>query len=346
MRKTQVSVSDELKDFCPLTTWQRLKMYGGQIIPFLLAAIAATALFCGIVSVIHSLYSVALVVGLIAFCAIVLCVRAFADKKSLANVRGHIHQRNEDGRWMIYVVNAANQPHAIFGPLTEAARYELFKTLHVGEGLHFVVSLSEREEGFIFVGKRNPHPRLGDEAFDTIQRELLWWKVLPVKLTCELSNFDETCIALKDKNGEVSPGLPILVAAQFIRSAPIGWLGDEYNNWPMALKAMMDRQARQREENVKLAEALDQAIEVSIRAASRLNSDGLTFLSPCEMIAARRPIVELLDRLLPPDDRRRVGVDFPPKPLPDIEPAANTPPSPDGAPPASSDDGHCCCSGP
>ena len=146
-------------------------------------------------------------------------------------------------------------------------------------------------------------------------------------------------IALKDRYGEVSPGLSIQVAAQLIRSAPIGELGEDGNSWPLAFKAMMDWQA-------KIASDLRRALVVLIRAAHDLHSDGRTLLTPCEMLAASRPIIELLDCLLPADDPRRGVVDFPPKPLPDIAPAANKPPSPDGAPPSSGDDGHCCCSGP
>lgn len=341
MKKTLVSVSDDLKDFCPLTTWQRLKMYWGQIIPFLLDAIAATLLYYGVVSVIHSLYSVAFMVGIFAFCAIILSMIALADKKPLAYVREQIRQHNKDGYWMVYAINDAGQHHAVFGPLTLAAVGEMLNTLREGEGLYFVVPLFDKRDGFVSIGKKN----LSGEVYENMRMELAWWGIVPIRLTSEWSDLGANRIALKDRYGEVSPGLSIQVAAQFIRSAPIGGLGEDGSNWPMAFKAMMDEQDRYRKEGAKIAANLDWAIEAMVNVASKLDSNGLTLMLPCEMIAARRPIVECLDRLLSADDPRRGVVDFPPRPLADIEPAASKAPSPDGAPPASDDDGHCCCSG-
>jgi len=342
MKKTLVSVSDDLKDFCPLTTWQRFKMYWGQIVPFLLVAIVVTALFGGIVSVIHSRYHVAFWAGLIAFCAIILCLPAFASKVPFACIREKIRQRNKDGYWMIYVVNAAGKHHAVFGPKTLAAVGEMLNTLREGEGLYFVVPLFDKRDGFVSIGKRN----LNEEVYESMRMELAWWGIVPIHLSTEWSDLGANRIVFKDRYGEVSPGLSIQVVAQFIRSAPIGGLGEDGSNWPMAFKAMMERQERYRKEGAKIAANLDWAIEAMVNVASKLDSNGLTLMLPCEMIAARRPIVECLDRLLSADDPRRGVVDFPPKPLPDIAPAANNPPSPDGAPPASDDDGHCCCSGP
>jgi hypothetical protein len=339
MKKTLVSVSDDLKDFCPLTTWQRLGMYWGQIKPFLFTAIAVTALVFGIFSFTHSFYRVASVSGFIAVFAIVWCVIAFTVKDPLAYVREQIRRRNKDGYWMIYDVDAADRPYAIFGPLTKTAMREQLKALHEGNGMHFVVPLLNGAEGFVDIGRKNPHPRLGDEAFDTIQQELRWWKVLPVHLTREWSDFHRVRIALKDEDGAASFPLSVLVAAQFIRSAPIGWLGNGRNNWLMAFEVIMDRQA-------KLVADLGRALAVMIRAAHDLHSDGRTLLTPCDMLAAEKPIIELLDDLLPTDHLYRGVVDFPPKPLPDVELAANKPPSPAGASPASDDDGHSCCSGP
>ena len=327
-----------------MTISEMIVLVYDQLAPFLFAVTTSIALSLAIAFFRCHFTANGVQVGLISLFGIGLTATLLSRKRGITEAVAEYLERKK-GYWMIYVVNTAGNYYAVFGPLTIEARDAQLKVLHEGEGMHFVVPLAEGEDGFVFVGCKNPHPRLGDEALDMIQRELPWWKVVPIHLSSGWSELGANRIALKDRFGEVSPGLSIQVAAQFIRSAPIGWLGEEHNNWPMALKAMMDRHACHREESAKNAAALDQAIAAMLKAARDLHSDGRYILSPSDMKIVRQPIVKLLDGLLAPDDPRRGMVDFPPKPLADITPAANKPPSTEGTPPATGDDGHCCCGG-
>jgi len=330
MKKILVSVSDDLKDFCPLTTWQRLGIYWGQIKPFLFTAIAVTALVFGIFSFTHSFYRVASVSGLIAVFAIVWCVIAFADKKPLAYVREQIRQRNKDGYWMAHTIRKDGSGD-IYGTISTSSIVEWEAERRFISGFHVLLPFDGKRHGRIFFGENASETRPNS---DRINAQLERWSLEPVFLT--KGRFHTLPIRVVDPVGK-SMELPLFEAIEFLARAPIGWLDD--NTLAGAFASHRMNRDRLRREREKLETNLSEALAALIGAASVLDSNGLTFLSPCEMIIARGPIVEPLDRLLPSDDPRRAKVNFPPKPLPDIAPAANKPP-------ASGDDGHCCCSGP
>lgn len=329
MKKTQVSVSDDLEEFCPLTTWRRRKMYWDQIMPFLLVAIAVSALFGGVVSVIHSLYHVAFLAGFVAFCAIIFCLPAFTSKVPLAYVREQIRLRNKDGYWMRYTIRKDGSGEV--GNTILTSHIEEWEGKHrFTQGFHVLLPFDGKRRGRIFFGENveeaNPNS-------DKINAQLKQWSLEPVLLTKARARSLPVCLI--DSVGK-SMELPLREAIEFLSRAPIGWLDD--NTLAVAFASHRMNRERLRRESATLETNLDRALKVSAKVASDLHSDGRYFLSPSDMMIVRQPSVQLLDDLLTPDDPRRAWWNFPPPTHPDAELAASNPLLPDSTPSVSGDD--------
>jgi hypothetical protein len=216
--RTRISVTEELDDFCPLTIWKIIAARLLAIVPWLLLCVSVAAFFMLGSKWTKNAENNLVTISIMSFMIAAIIIFA-PGRRSLTKEVKDRRNRNTDGYWMFYTVNPAGDQEKAIGPLTLAARDTVLRERTDDDWLYFMVSFKPDEDGMIFNG--NKHPRK-----DEIQPELAWWKVRPIVLASYHSDLPKVRLALVDKNGAVSLPLSIQVAARFIRSTPIGSMGN------------------------------------------------------------------------------------------------------------------------
>jgi len=309
----RVTVSEELKKYCPLTIWQIIGLVWNEFWPLCFGIIGAVGYAIALIAIVmfdgnRRLSALASIGISILFCVVGFGPRA---RRMATNAVKTYWWRNRDGYWVIFSRSPTRGISAA-GPVLSSD----MGALVLGAGLHIVLPFSNKKIGYAIISGKSRGEQLTTLCTLYPNKLLRRWKFEPTHLNINSTDSELAVVRIIDPRGVCSEEMSLSQTMRFIggfsremiESASVFDAADILIADKARLEARVESiEADKTELEKKLAGSESQfhrALNTLFTVYTELEASK-RFIKSKEGQRIREDVESALLELLPPDDPRR-----------------------------------------